>query len=73
MAQNKQINRAGGEWYNMEKEWANALKEKPPKKVAVKIEPIYSGNSLRPDSFEILYEIEGKGIFEKIIKNKTGG
>ncbi len=25
VAQNKQINRSGGEWYNMEKEWANAL------------------------------------------------
>ena len=27
VAQNKQINRSGGEWYNMEKEWANALSE----------------------------------------------
>ena len=29
VAQNKQINRSGGEWYNMEKEWANALGGKP--------------------------------------------
>lgn len=32
IAQNRQINRSGGEWYNMEQEWANALGGKPPKK-----------------------------------------
>ena len=32
LAQNRQINRSGGEWYKMETEWANALKEIPPKK-----------------------------------------
>ncbi len=73
VAQNSQINRSGGQWYKMETEWANALKETPPRKVSVKIEPIYIETSMRPDSFEIMYEIEGKGIFEKIIKNKSGG
>ncbi|WLR41559.1 T7SS effector LXG polymorphic toxin [Bacillus carboniphilus] len=73
VAQNSQINRSGGQWYKMESEWADALKEIPPRKVSVKIEPIYIENSLRPDSFEIVYKIEGKGIFEKIIKNKSGG
>ncbi|MCM3004002.1 DNA/RNA non-specific endonuclease [Priestia koreensis] len=73
VAQNKQINRSGGEWYNMEKEWANALGGKPPKKVTVKIEPVYQGTSLRPNYFEIVYEIEGKGIFEKTIRNRAGG
>ena len=53
VAQNKQINRSGGEWYNMEKEWVNALGGKPPKKVSVKIEPVYLGSSLRPNSFKI--------------------
>ncbi|AFS78664.1 hypothetical protein Curi_c16570 [Gottschalkia acidurici 9a] len=72
-AQNSQINRAGGEWYTMEKEWANALKEILPRKVSVKIDPIYSNDLSRPDSFEITYEIEGKGIVEKIIKNQSGG
>ncbi|MGE7118920.1 T7SS effector LXG polymorphic toxin [Peribacillus sp. NPDC046944] len=72
VAQNRQINRSGGEWYKMENEWATALKEIPPKKVSVKIEPIYSGESLRPSYFEILYEIEGKGIFEKTIRNSAG-
>lgn len=71
--QNSQINRGGGEWYKMETEWVNALNEKPPKKVTVKIEPIYSGSSMRPDSFEVVYEIEGKGILEKTIKNQSGG
>ncbi|MBC1725041.1 ribonuclease YeeF family protein [Listeria seeligeri] len=73
VAQNRQINRSGGEWYNMEQEWANALKETPPRKVSVKIEPTYSGNSLRPDAFEVTYQIEGIGEFEKIIKNQAGG
>ncbi|MGG2066315.1 DNA/RNA non-specific endonuclease [Bacillus sp. S14(2024)] len=73
VAQNKQINRSGGEWYSMEKEWANALSEIPPKKVYVKIEPVYQGTSLRPNYFEIVYEIEGKGIFEKTIRNRAGG
>ncbi|WP_255259393.1 DNA/RNA non-specific endonuclease [Bacillus toyonensis] len=73
IAQNRQINRSGGEWYNMEQEWANALGGKPPKKVTVKIEPVYQGTSLRPNYFEIVYEIEGKGIFEKTIRNRAGG
>ncbi|WP_228116179.1 T7SS effector LXG polymorphic toxin [Fictibacillus phosphorivorans] len=73
IAQNRQINRSGGEWYNMEQEWANALGGNPPKKVTVKIEPVYQGTSLRPSYFEIVYEIEGKGIFEKTIRNRAGG
>ncbi len=73
IAQNSQVNRSGGEWYKMETEWANALKEEPPRKVKVKISPVYKGDLLRPDSFEIMYHIEGKGFFEKIIKNKPGG
>ncbi|MEC3665135.1 T7SS effector LXG polymorphic toxin [Bacillus velezensis] len=73
IAQNSQVNRSGGEWYKMETEWANALKEEPPRKVKVKISPVYKGDSLRPDSFEIMYHIEGKGFYEKIIKNKPGG
>jgi len=71
--QNSQINRSDGVWYEMETDLVNALKEVPPKKVTVKIEPIYSGKSMRPDAFEVVYEIEGKGIFEKIIKNQSGG
>nr|WP_253957951.1 DNA/RNA non-specific endonuclease [Metabacillus halosaccharovorans] len=71
--QNSQINRRGGVWYNMETEWANALKEVPPKKVSVNIKPIYSNNSMRPDSFTIRYQIEGKRQVRLVIQNKSGG
>ncbi|HDR7325627.1 DNA/RNA non-specific endonuclease [Bacillus cereus group sp. N18] len=73
LAQNRQINRSGGEWYKMETEWTNALKEIPPKKVSVKIKPVFVGTSLRPDSYKVVYEIEGKGIFKKTIENRAGG
>ncbi len=73
VAQNSQINRSGGEWYKMETEWANALKKVPPKKVSVKIKLVFVGASLRPDSFKVIYEIEGKGIFKKTIENRAGG
>ncbi|WP_081977427.1 DNA/RNA non-specific endonuclease [Lysinibacillus boronitolerans] len=71
--QNSQINRSGGEWFNMETEWANALKETPPKKVTVQINPTYSGNSMRPDSFIVEYEIEGDFPVIREIANKKGG
>ncbi|WP_417896867.1 DNA/RNA non-specific endonuclease, partial [Bacillus safensis] len=70
VAQNSQINRSGGEWYKMEKVWANALKEVPPKKVSIEIELVYKGDSLRPSSFEIFYKVEGKRAVKKIIKNQ---
>ncbi|WP_221635106.1 DNA/RNA non-specific endonuclease [Listeria booriae] len=73
VAQNSQINRSGGEWYRMEQEWASALKETPPRKVTVKINPFYSGESLRPDAFKISYSIEGQGDFVKFIENIAGG
>ncbi|USK93057.1 DNA/RNA non-specific endonuclease [Rossellomorea marisflavi] len=73
LAQNKHINRSGGEWYKMETEWANAMKEVPPKKVSVKIKPVFVGTSSRPESYKVVYEIEGKGIFKKTIENKSGG
>lgn len=73
VAQNKQINRSGGTWYNMEKEWAGALKEVPPRKVSVKIEPQYGGSSLRPDRFKVTYQIEGELPVTRRIANKVGG
>ncbi|WP_205439404.1 T7SS effector LXG polymorphic toxin [Halobacillus ihumii] len=71
--QNSQINRRGGVWYEMETEWANAMKEIPPKKVSVGIEPIYSKKSMRPDSFMVEYEIEGEFPVVREIANKSGG
>jgi predicted ribonuclease toxin of YeeF-YezG toxin-antitoxin module len=73
VAQNSQINRRGGVWYEMETEWANALKEIPPRKVSVKIEPIYSNLSMRPDSFTVEYQIEGEFPVIRDIANKAGG
>ena len=73
VAMNRDINRSGGEWFNMEKEWANALKETPPKKVTVNIEPIYSGESLRPDRFKVKYQVEGRKSVMKVIENQIGG
>jgi predicted ribonuclease toxin of YeeF-YezG toxin-antitoxin module len=71
--QNSQINRSGGAWFDMETEWAKALREVPPKKVSVNISPIYSNNSMRPDSFTIKYKIEGKRQVRLKILNKSGG
>lgn len=68
---NSQINRLGGKWYNMEQDWAIALKEG--KEVKIKIEPIYEGDNLRPISFKVKYNIDGQR--PKIIKilNQAGG
>ena len=73
VAMNRDINRSGGEWFNMEKDWVKALKETPPKKVTVNIEPKYSGKSLRPDRFKVMYEIEGKALRRRTIENLIGG
>ncbi|MCU7558153.1 DNA/RNA non-specific endonuclease, partial [Macrococcus capreoli] len=67
VAMHSGINRAGGEWYEMEKDWANALKEIPPKQVKVKIEPVYSGDSLRPDRFKVRYTIGEEKHFKNIV------
>nr|WP_261785738.1 DNA/RNA non-specific endonuclease [Macrococcus canis] len=64
---NSEINRAGGKWFNMEKTWADALKETPPKKVQIKIEPIVSGDSLRPDEFNVYYTIGDEKHFKNIV------
>lgn len=69
---NPQINRSGGRWYEMEQEWAKALKEEPPKRVNVNIESLYKGDSLRPTKFIIEYTIGNKTKFVTI-KNQAGG
>lgn len=47
-----------GDWRTMESTWAKALDKG--KSVDVKIEPIYSGDSMRPISFEVEFKIEGE-------------
>ena len=59
VAQSKNINRSGGEWFNIEKEWSKALKDG--KNVFdIKIDLQYTNNSLRPDLIKVSYRIEGE-------------
>ncbi len=51
--------------------WASALKEG--KQVNVKIETIYSGNSVRPESFNVQYSIGIARPKEIVFKNSPGG
>ncbi|PEL45492.1 DNA/RNA non-specific endonuclease [Bacillus toyonensis] len=70
VAMNSQINRSGGKWYSLEQKWSQALADG--KTVKVKIEPIYSDDSIRPSQFKIAYEINGET--KKIrMKNQSGG
>ncbi|QIH76487.1 hypothetical protein GTN31_08945 [Macrococcoides canis] len=62
---NSTLNRHG-EWRKLEADWAKALKAEPPKKVQIKIEPVYSGDSLRPDRFKVHYTIGDEKDFKNI-------
>lgn len=73
VAMNQSINRNGGEWYNMEMQWREALNEVPPKKVSVSIEPIYGSSSVRPDAFKVNYSIGNNRVRELTIVNEIGG
>ncbi|PRS47584.1 DNA-binding protein [Bacillus sp. MZGC1] len=70
---NSQINRSGGKWYQMEQEWLAALKEVPPEKVSVSIEPVYKSDSLRPERFVVEFKIGNDELQRSIIKNQKGG
>jgi hypothetical protein len=63
--QNSGINRAGGEWYRMEQDWSNALKNGS--SVNVDITPNYSGTSVRPVSFDVNYWLDGELFMRTII------
>lgn len=60
-----------GVWKQMENTWANALKDG--KQVNVKIEPVYTGENKRPDSFSVTYSIDGGRPVIKDISNTPGG
>ncbi|EPX1287305.1 DNA/RNA non-specific endonuclease [Escherichia coli] len=60
-----------GVWKQMENTWANALKDG--KQVNVKIEPVYTGENKRPDSFSVIYSIDGGRPVIKDISNAPGG
>ncbi|HGO3454474.1 TPA: DNA/RNA non-specific endonuclease, partial [Staphylococcus aureus] len=70
VAQSKFINRSfkeNGQWYNIEKEWKNAINSGKEVK-NIKMEVKYSGNSKRPTEFLVEYIVNGKEI-SKSIKN----
>ena len=54
------------EYRRIERDWADALKSNPPKKVEVDIKINYDGSSMRPTSFEVNYKIDGIEYFEEI-------
>ena len=56
------------EYRRIERDWADALKSNPPKKVEVDIKINYEGSSMRPSSFEVKYKIDGIR-HKEIIKN----
>ena len=56
------------EYRRIERDWADALKSKPPKKVEVDVKINYQGSSMRPTSFEVNYKIDGKK-YNEIIPN----
>ncbi|MFS9270452.1 DNA/RNA non-specific endonuclease [Streptococcus infantis] len=56
------------EYRRIERDWADALKSNPPKKVEVDIKINYDGSSMRPTSFEVVYSIDGE-VRTEIIKN----
>ena len=60
-----------GEWKKLENEWADTLKEG--KSVKVTVEPVYSGNSVRADSFSIGYSVDDGRIILKTFLNTPGG
>ncbi|QIM63888.1 hypothetical protein A1D29_05695 [Pasteurellaceae bacterium Orientalotternb1] len=64
------LNGAKGKWYQMEMQWKRALEQG--KKVEVDIRPIYSGNSKRPDGFEIKFAIDNN-IHRRNLKNTATG
>ncbi len=62
VAQSKFINRPfkeNGEWYDIEKEWKNAINFGKEVK-NIKIEVKYNGNSQRPTIFKVGYEINNE-------------
>ena len=51
----------------IENQWAKAIEEG--KKVSVDVKINYTGNKLRPDSFEVTYNIDGEPFYQHIPNN----
>ena len=71
VAMNGKLNGYGGAWYNMEMKWKDILENGG--SVHVKIEPIYSKGSKRPDGFQITETINGKAGKPYTIQNTLAG
>lgn len=61
-----------GAWKQMENIWAKALKGPPSQDVKVDIQPVYEGESKRPDAFRVKYWIDGR-YSTQYFRNKAGG
>ena len=66
---NSNLNR--GLWKKHESRWANALRDG--KTVKVKIEPVYQGTDIRPESFDVLYSIDNSRWVKTVLLNQAGG
>jgi len=60
-----------GAWKTMENQWASALKDG--KSVGVKIEPVYTGGSVRPEKFTVTYQIGSERPVRETFVNSPGG
>ena len=67
----KAFNGSGGEWYKLETDWKKALEGN--KSVKVNIQPVYSGNSKRPDSFIITQSVDSGKPRTLTLKNTATG
>ncbi|MEE4379301.1 MAG: DNA/RNA non-specific endonuclease [Candidatus Competibacteraceae bacterium] len=66
IAQNRDINRSGGQWYALESTWQAALNRG--QQVSVDIQPVFSGSNIRPDAISVHYTIDGRP-FSRTIPN----
>jgi hypothetical protein len=60
-----------GAWRSMEAGWASELEAG--NGVAVQVQPIYTGTSLRPDAFGVIYQVNGGRPVTRFFNNKPGG
>ncbi|WP_348644708.1 DNA/RNA non-specific endonuclease [Yoonia sp. F2084L] len=68
---NRTPNGSGGRWYELERQWRNALDAG--QNVRVDIQPRYTTNPQRPTDFIVRYEIDGVLTSPPPIKNTPTG
>lgn len=60
-----------GVWNQMEERWADALERG--QEVNVAIDPVYSGDSLRPSRYDVTYQVQGEMPVTRSFQNQPGG